>query len=121
MCPPVHVSALDGQRLVGTVTCTAFHGGFGTGAHGGVVALLMNELMGTLANADPDTVRLAAFIRVDYRSSAPLDTALEARAAVDRTEGRKQYVRATLRAGDLLVAEGEGLFLGPRTPPRTDP
>jgi acyl-CoA thioesterase FadM len=77
------------------------------------VALVMNEVMGTLANAEPSVVRIAAYIHVNYRSGAPLGTQLNARAEVTELQSRKQKIAASLRAGDRVVAEGEGLFLTP--------
>ena len=114
MCPPVTITELTSERLRGSVTCTPFYGGFGEGVHGGAVALIMNELMGTLANADPSIVRVAAYIHVDYRSAAPLETALTARADVGQTSGRKQTITSSLSCAGRVIAEGEGLFLGPR-------
>ena len=113
MCPPLHVRELDGDHLRASVRFGPFHGGFGEHAHGGAVALVLNEAMGMLANASPDVVRLAAYVHVDYRSAAVLGHTLALRADVAELTGRKQTVTAALLDGERTVAEGEGLFLGP--------
>lgn len=113
MCPPLRIGELTDAVLTATVTFSPFHGGFGGGVHGGAIALLMNEVMGALANVTPSIVRLAAYIHVNYRSGAQVGTELDARAEVRELTGRKQTIVASLRIGDRVVAEGEGLFLGP--------
>jgi acyl-coenzyme A thioesterase PaaI-like protein len=113
MCPPLMIKEMTDKILTGSVTFTSFHGGFGDSVHGGAVALIMNEVMGTLANATPSIVRLAAYIHVNYRSGAPVGTELDARAEVTELKGRKQTIVASLRAGDRVIAESEGLFLLP--------
>jgi acyl-CoA thioesterase FadM len=48
---------------------------------------------------------------VNYRSPTPLDTELRLRADLDSVDGRKIHCSATLRAGDTVCAEAEGLFI----------
>ncbi|APB01194.1 hypothetical protein NS506_07169 [Nocardia seriolae] len=52
-----------------------------------------------------------AFLHVDYRSITPLNTELKVHGWVERQEGRKVFVRATLHDGDRLCAEAHGLFV----------
>lgn len=111
MCPPLLITHLGAERLRGTLAFTAFHGGFGEHAHGGAVAMVMNEVMGTLANVSPSIVRVAAFVHVNYRSAVPLGAVLQVRADVSELAGRKQTVAASLVNGQRTLADGEGLFL----------
>lgn len=81
--------------------------------HGGIVALVFDEMLG-LANAAAKSVGMTADLRVVYRSPTPLDTPLRFEARQDRVEGRKIWASATLHAGDTLCARAEALFIEPR-------
>ena len=81
--------------------------------HGGIVALLFDEMLG-LANAAGGTVGMTADLRLTYKSPTPLDTPLRFTAKQNRTEGRKIYSSASLYAGETLTATAEGLFITPR-------
>lgn len=81
--------------------------------HGGIVALLFDEMLG-LANAAAGSVGMTADLRVSYKSPTPLLQPLRFEARQIRTEGRKIWSAATLHAGDTLCASTEGLFIEPR-------
>lgn len=81
--------------------------------HGGIVALIFDEMLG-LANAAGMSVGMTADLRVIYRSPTPLFTPLRFEARQDRVEGRKIWSSATLYAGDTLCARAEALFIEPR-------
>jgi hypothetical protein len=53
-----------------------------------------------------------AYLRVDYRRVTPIDVPLRARAWIDRVDGRKQFIRATMTDGDgNVLSEGDGLMI----------
>ena len=81
--------------------------------HGGIVALLFDEMLG-LANAASKSVGMTADLRITYSSPTPLYASLRFEARQDRVEGRKIWASATLHAGDTLCASAEGLFVEPR-------
>lgn len=81
--------------------------------HGGIVALVFDEMLG-LANAASGSVGMTADLRVVYTSPTPLDAPLRFEARQDRVEGRKIWASATLHAGDTLCARAEALFIEPR-------
>lgn len=81
--------------------------------HGGIIALLFDEMLG-LANAAGKTVGMTADLRLTYKAPTPLDTPLRFTARQDRTEGRKIFSSATLHAGETLTASAEGLFVTPK-------
>lgn len=101
----------------GTVSCDLelgieFQGPPGC-VHGGIVALLFDELLG-LANAAAGSVGMTADLRVSYKSPTPLYAPLHFEARQTRTEGRKIWTTATLHTGDTLCASTEALFIEPR-------
>ena len=80
--------------------------------HGGIVALLFDEMLG-LANAAAGSVGMTADLRVSYKSPTPLNAPLRFEAKQVRTEGRKIWTSATLHTGDTLRASTEALFIEP--------
>jgi len=116
------------------------HGQFGAAyegppgyVHGGWVALAFDEALG-MANAISGTPGMTARLTVRYRKPTPLRTRLHLHARTERVDGRRITTVATLRAGDSVTAEAEGLFVvigaeraleyfgeRPSTPEPTDP
>lgn len=93
------------------VTLTAAQQGPPGHAHGGVLAALLDEIMGTAAwNAG--YMVLAANINIDYRRPVPLNVPLQVTAVVSGKEGRKVFTRGELRLPDGTVATvGKGIFV----------
>lgn len=81
--------------------------------HGGIVALLFDEMLG-LANAAAGSVGMTVDLQVSYHAPTPLDTPLRFEARQVRVDGRKIWCAGTLHAGDTRCASAEGLFVTPR-------
>lgn len=81
--------------------------------HGGVVAMLFDEMLG-LANAAAKHIGMTVDLQVTYRAPTPLDTPLRFEARQDRVDGRKLWCSGTLHAGDTLCAQVTGMFVTPR-------
>ena len=81
--------------------------------HGGVVAILIDELMGAvnrMLGQRAYTARLA----INLRAPAPIDADLTLRAWLHDQQGRKVILRADGRSGTDTFVEAEGLFVIPR-------
>jgi acyl-coenzyme A thioesterase PaaI-like protein len=79
--------------------------------HGGSMAALLDEVMGTSAWISGHPV-LAASIKIDFRNTIPLQTIAFFEGWVDTVSGRKVTTRSRLAGPDgKLFAEGEGLFI----------
>ena len=78
--------------------------------HGGIVALVFDELL-ALAAAFGGTGGLTGTLKVRYRKPTPLHEELRLTGWVDRREGRRMRARGTIHVGDVLTAEAEGLFV----------
>jgi acyl-coenzyme A thioesterase PaaI-like protein len=87
----------------------AFEGAPGR-AHGGVVAALLDEVMG-LMNVIHGAMAFTAQLDITYHAATPIGEPIIARAWLARHENRKQFVEATLHADDLLVASAKALFI----------
>jgi acyl-CoA thioesterase FadM len=50
-------------------------------------------------------------LTIRYRQPTPLHTELQFDAWIERVDGRKIFARGNLKAGGLLTAEADGIFL----------
>lgn len=111
MCPELVINHRGGDDMHGRVRFSAFYHGSNGAVHGGALALLFDEALGRLAHEDRRPASRTAYLRTDFRNIARIETDLLLRAWVERHEGRKIVLRATLTDGETLVAEGEALFV----------
>lgn len=109
--PPFWVDRASSDGVDARITFRTFHLGGNGAAHGGHIALGFDDLLGMTAAVHAKQVTRTASITIDYRSITPLNTELQVHAWVERQEGRKVFVRATLKDGDRLCAEAHGLFI----------
>ncbi len=95
----------------GTVTLHLQQEGPPRHVHGGVLASLIDEVMGAAVWATGKR-SLAANLNINYRHPAPLDCELRVTGRIDRIEGRKTYTSGEVLLPDGTVAiEGTGLFI----------
>jgi acyl-coenzyme A thioesterase PaaI-like protein len=109
LAPPIALW-LEGDRIHGTATFGAAYEGPPGCVHGGYVAAAFDEVLGStqsLSGSPGMTGRLT----VHYRKPTPLQTELSFQGWIESVDGRKILTRGELRAGDLLCAEAEGLFI----------
>jgi acyl-coenzyme A thioesterase PaaI-like protein len=114
IAPPLRMRVIDAEdtnRIIGSVTFGPAYEGPPGHVHGGFIAAMFDELLGFAQLAPGFT----AYLHVDYRKPTPLNADLALDAFVDRVEGRKRFVRGVCRLGDTVLAEAEGLFIGPRS------
>jgi acyl-coenzyme A thioesterase PaaI-like protein len=92
---------------------SAQHAGSPGRAYGGVLALVLDEVIGVsvrAAGASGMTVSLT----VNLRGAAPLGVPVDITARLTGTEGRKAFASGEIRAGDSLVAEATGIYVTER-------
>ncbi|WP_150238387.1 PaaI family thioesterase [Nocardiopsis quinghaiensis] len=97
--------------LVGRAVFGPFFLGGRGAAHGGSIPLLFDELFGRLANAEGMPASRTAYLNTRYHSVVGIGVELTFSAWTDRVEGRKRFMRAELRHGQVLCAEAEALFV----------
>jgi acyl-coenzyme A thioesterase PaaI-like protein len=110
LVPVIHIDEWDGRHVSAHVTLGRFYLGAGGAAHGGVLGLVFDEMMGRLANTGRTRSRTAS-LHVNFRAITPIGLQLRASARVDRVEGRKRFLTGTIHDGDTLTADAEGLFI----------
>lgn len=109
--PPFVVDRSDRDGVSARITFRRFHLGGNSAVHGGHIALAFDTVLGMSGVAYSGAAIRTASLTVDYRSITPLDTELTIRARVERQEGRKIFLVATLHDGDRLCADAHALFL----------
>jgi acyl-coenzyme A thioesterase PaaI-like protein len=89
-----------------------YHLGGNGAAHGGVLPLLFDDLLGMIVHYAGRPISRTAYLHVNYRKITPLRTPLTVRGRVDRIEGRKTFITAELvdEQGEVL-ADCEGLMV----------
>lgn len=109
LSPPM-VMEHAGDRVIGRVTFGSAYEGPPGCVHGGYIAAVFDELLGS-AQSLSGTQGMTAHLGVDYRLPTPLGVELLLEGRLDRREGRKIYARGTIHAEGRLTAEAEGLFI----------
>ena len=80
--------------------------------HGGVAALILDQMLGEAAGAGGKP-GMTATLTLSYRQRTPLGD-LSAAAWIERAEGHKTWARGELVGPDGVCVEAEGLFILPR-------
>jgi hypothetical protein len=112
VAPPV-VFRLEGDEIRAEHVFDAPYNGPPTAVHGGVIALVFDELLGTLG-AMRDVGGFTGTLSVRYRALTPIGAPIRMRAWLERTEGRKTFISGTMHHGGTLCAEAEGIFVRPK-------
>lgn len=108
--PPDPDAGPRSVEMRATVTLTEAHSGPPHRAHGGVVATILDEALGTAATRAGAT-GLTAGINIRYKTGTPLHTPLEITARYSHTEGRKHIATGEVRAGDTICATAEAIYI----------
>lgn len=109
IAPPV-TFLFDGERMSGTGTFDAPYSGPPGTVHGGVVAMVLDELLGAV-NACLGLAAYTGTLRVRYERPTPIGEELTFDAWVERTEGRKVFTVGTISDGGTVTARAEGVFI----------
>ncbi|MCZ2806187.1 PaaI family thioesterase [Modestobacter sp. VKM Ac-2983] len=115
LAPPLVIRREDGG-VVSEVTLGLAYEGPPSYVHGGMSALLMDQLLGSAAIA-AGLWGMTARLELDYRRPVPLETALVLRAAVSGNTGRKTVITGTIAlatAPDQPLVQAHGVFVTPR-------
>ena len=114
VAPPMDVGKSDGMA-VGTCTLGLRYEGPPSYAHGGVSAMLLDQILGhvhAISGRPGMTVRLS----LRYRAPVPLRTRLRVSAWIEEETGEHSKAKAALataEAPDTPLVEAEGKFVSP--------
>ena len=102
---------LDARRTRGTFILGPSYAGGGGFAHGGIIAVVLDEAMGKLSKLT-DEKAVTAEMTVYYRKPVPVDKHIHVEGWQEEEKGRNRFRVAEIRdaEGDLL-ASGKGRFV----------
>jgi hypothetical protein len=112
IAPPLRVQIVDGSAI-GTCTLGLAYEGPFTFAHGGISALLLDQIMG-YATAAAGHPAVTGRLHVRYRGPVPLCTPLQVKGEVVDVLGSRVAVRGTICAlqdPTAVLVEAEGRFM----------
>jgi len=115
LAPPLHIEVVGGMAIGRCTLGLAFEGP-PTWAHGGVSAMLLDQILGHAAGASGNpgmTVRLDT----TYRAPVPLRTPLRLTAVVDEVAGRRVTATGTIATEadpETILVTATGTFVGLR-------
>ena len=109
VAPPVVVEAV-GDELRGTAFFDYQYEGPPTCVHGGVIAMVFDEMLGA-ANILAGSPGMTGTLTIRYRRPTPLRTPLRLEARFVERDGRKVRTEGAIYHGEVLTAEAEGLFI----------
>ena len=101
---------IDRERAYATCRLDERHQGAPGFAHGGAVATVLDDTLGTLLVVLRRPA-VTAKLEVNYRSPAFLGRDFAIEAWIERVDGRKLYLRAEMREDGKLIADATALFL----------
>lgn len=116
LAPPVEFKLVD-REMHAVHSFDAPYNGPPAAVHGGVIALVYDELLGCLG-AILDIGGFTGTLKIVYRSLTPLDRPIRMRGWIDRQEGVKTFIKGEMhvREGGVerLCSEAEGIFIKPK-------
>jgi len=101
------------ERVVATGVIDPMFAGPPERIHGGIQALIVDEVMGAL-NRMLGRQAFTARLTVNYRAPAPLGVPVTFRAWVDNVDGRKITLMCTGEGPEGVFMESDGLFIARR-------
>jgi len=122
VAPPVELG-VDGDRVTGDVRFDATHEGMPSCVHGGYIAAGFDIVLIQAGTSSGRSGGVTGTLSVRYLGLTPTGVPLRYEAWLDRTEGRKIFVKAHLRTNpppdsgesSRLTAEAEGILIAPRS------
>lgn len=112
IAPPMVIEHDADGRCWSDFTLGAAYEGPPGMVHGGIAALVLDQLLGEAATSGLTKPKFTGTISLRYLRGTPLG-ALHAQAWLERTEGHKTYARGVISDAQGPTVEAEGLFIMP--------
>jgi acyl-coenzyme A thioesterase PaaI-like protein len=109
IAPPLSLE-FDGERMHGTAELDAPYVGPPGMVHGGIIALIFDELLGA-TNVCHGQGAFTGTLNVRYERPTPLRAPLVLEGWLDRVEGRKVITSGTISHAGEVTARAEGIFI----------
>jgi uncharacterized protein (TIGR00369 family) len=102
---------VDERRTRGRFTLGANYAGGGGFAHGGIIAVVLDEAMGKISKLTEERA-VTAEMSVEYRKPVPIDQEINVEGWQVEEQGRNRFRAAEIRdAQGNLLARGKGRFV----------
>ncbi|MDT5336667.1 MAG: hypothetical protein QOD90_2172 [Mycobacterium sp.] len=112
LMPPWTITSSDEGGVTMEGHFTRFHVGGNMAVHGGVVPLFYDWHFGMVVSAAGRPISRTAYLHVDYRAITPIDAPLISRGHIERVDGRKAFITATMTDADgTVLSEANGLMI----------
>lgn len=112
LAPPLEIRHDPDGRARGEFTLGEVYEGPPGMVHGGVCALILDQLLGEVATDGMTKPRFTGTLTVRFLRGTPLGP-LHAEAFIDREREHKTYVRGFISDGQGPTVEAEGVFIMP--------
>ncbi|OBK27493.1 PaaI family thioesterase [Mycobacterium asiaticum] len=112
LLPPwtVMEAGTDGVTMEGLFTRA--HVGGNNAVHGGMIPLFYDWLFGMVVSTAEIHPTRTGYLHVDYRSITPIDEPLTASGRIERIEGRKVFIAASMKSSHgATLTEASGLMV----------
>jgi acyl-coenzyme A thioesterase PaaI-like protein len=109
LSPPITLH-FDGERVRGTASLEAPYAGPPGMVHGGIIALIFDELLGA-TNVCHGVGAFTGTLSVRYERPTPLRGELELDGWLERIDGRKVFSHGTISHAGEVTARAEGIFI----------
>jgi hypothetical protein len=109
IAPPVYVEKVEGG-LDGTVFFDWPYEGPPGCVHGGVIALVFDEMLGA-ANIAAGSPGMTGTLTIRYRKPTPIRTQIRLVSRFEGRDGRKIRTTGAMYNGDELTAEADAIFI----------
>jgi acyl-CoA thioesterase FadM len=101
---------IDGETARGEIALDARHAGSPHHAHGGIAAMLLDEVLGTVTLIH-GIAAVTGTLEVRYRSPAFLGQTYQLSARLTGIEGRRVLIAGEMTGPQGLVAEADGIWI----------
>jgi acyl-coenzyme A thioesterase PaaI-like protein len=112
LMPPWTITEFGADGVVMAGHFSRFHVGGNMAVHGGVIPLFYDWHFGMVVSVADRPISRTAYLHVDYRAVTPIDTPLISRGRIERLDGRKAFITATMTDPDgAVLSEASGLMI----------
>ena len=99
------------KRATGKFILGSRYAGGAGFAHGGVIAILLDEVMGKISKLTEERA-VTAELSIEYRKPVPVDAEISVAAWQEEEKGRNRFRIAEIHSADgTLLARGRGRFV----------
>jgi acyl-coenzyme A thioesterase PaaI-like protein len=113
LAPPLTIGRTGDETAGATATFGSAYEGPPGHVHGGFVAAAFDEVLGYVQSLS-GAPGMTGTLTVRYLKPTPLHQELYFEARLAGVEGRKIFTEATVKAGDVVTAEAQGIFISVR-------